>query len=280
MSLITLLLFISILGLFVGSFLNVAIMRLPKGETIISGRSHCDSCGRTLRWYELIPLFSFLIQKGRCRTCRGRIDLQHPAVEIATALIFAGSFIYALGGDLALGRINAASVELFFVALTIFTALFFIFMFDLRTRLIPDLALLIIVLMTIAAEFLGVWHVAPLFTFGLGKLGASLINSFFAGTILALPFLGIVLFSKGRLMGMGDAKFAFVIGFMLGLPKGFLALFGASVLGAIMGLGLIILKKKSMQSAIPFAPFLVLGTILSLLFGELILRWYGHFFLF
>lgn len=280
MSLIILLLAILIFGLFVGSFLNVAIMRLPKEETIIRGRSRCDSCGRTLFWYELIPLFSFIIQRGKCRTCRAKISLQHPIVEVATALIFAGSLLYALSGDLNFGAVNAGSLALFFPVLIVFTTLFFIFMFDLRTRLIPDLALVLIVFTITIAEFLGAWHIAPLFTFGFGKFGANLFNSIFAGTVLSLPFFAIVLFSRGRLMGMGDAKFAFTIGFILGLLKGFLAIFSASILGAIIGLSLIVLKKKSMKSAVPFAPFLVLGILLALLFGEPILRWYGKFFLF
>ena len=118
---------IATLGLFVGSFINVAIMRLPKGETIIRGRSHCDSCGHVLSWYELIPLFSFIIQWGKCRTCGAKISLQHPIVEVATALVFAGSFGYALSGGLDLEALNASSLVLLFSVLVVFTTLFFIF---------------------------------------------------------------------------------------------------------------------------------------------------------
>ena len=252
------LIFSGIFGLLVGSFLNAALWRMYSGESIVFGRSHCVRCKHTLSWYELIPIASFLIQRGRCRVCKKNISWQYPAVELTTALLFVG----------ALFVVSSVAIAPILYLWIISATLLFIFVYDLRHYIIPDSALLIIIISTLVALASGIWQE--------GDVWGALL----AGVLLALPFFGIVLFSRGRWMGMGDAKLAFVMGLILGLLPGFIAIFLASILGAIIGVGLVLVGRKTMKSAIPFGPFLIAGTVLSFLFSDVLITWYGRIFFF
>ena len=252
------LIFSGIFGLVVGSFLNAALWRMHSGESLVVGRSHCIRCKHTLSWYELIPLISFLIQRGRCRACKRSISWQYPAIELGVAFLFVGAFFAAPSNDI-------ATVVYFWVLSATFL---FIFVYDLRHYIIPDSALIILIVATLAAIISGVW------------LEGNVWGALLAGFVLALPFFIIVIASGGRWMGMGDAKLSFVMGLILGLLHGFIALFLASILGAIIGVGLIFAGRKTMKSAIPFGPFLILGTAISLIFGDILIMWYERAFFF
>lgn len=232
---------IFIFGLCVGSFLNVVIFRLNTGMPIWMGRSKCSSCAKHLAWYELIPVFSFLVQMGKCRTCKTKISWQYLIVEVATAFAFLFLFksIYLFYNDP--NEIITAFIYLAFI----WSILIVIFVYDLKHKIIPDL-------------------LSFLFA-GLGLIISFLydpsIVTVLSGPIVALPFFLIWLISRGRWIGFGDVKLALGIGWFLGISQGFTSMIVGIWVGAIVGLLLLLLKRKhiSMKTEIPFAPFLIIG---------------------
>ena len=240
---------IFLFGLVVGSFLNSIIYRLSTGESFLFKRSFCPHCKHKLGWQDLIPIFSFLILKGKCRYCHQKISLQYPLVELATGLLFVSFFIFHF------------SFFIFIIA----CFLIIIFVYDLKYYLIPDK----IIYPAIAITFL-----YQLFRISDFKL---LTNPFFSALLASLFFLTIVLVSRGKWMGVGDIKLAFFIGLFLGFPNILVALFLAFFLGAIIGVGLIVSHKKSLRSEVPFGPFLVVGTFVALFWGQNIIHWYLNF---
>lgn len=230
---------IFILGTAVGSFLNVLIDRLPKGEKI-TGRSHCDYCKRKLRWYDLIPVASFFILKRKCRYCKKKLSLQYPVIEMLTGAIFLLIF-------------NFQTISL----LAIICCLIVIFFSDLKYHLISDYILLALFV------FSFFYHLTTNFNL------SQLISIYFlSGIIVALPIFLIYFFSRERAMGLGDVYLTAIISFLLGWQMGFLALYIAFVTGAIVGLILIVLHRKKIKSRIAFGPFVVIGTIIMLFWGE------------
>lgn len=224
---------IFLLGLSIGSFLNVLIDRLPKGRTIW-GRSQCDYCNKKLRWYELIPIVSYIIQKGRCRRCHKRLSIQYPLVEFITGIGFV--FLYPQ-----------------FVSLIIFCALLVVFVADLKYQIIPDSML---VIAAIGAGLGGLWVNA------LAGLGA------------ALFFYMLWRITRGRGMGFGDVKLACVLGLLLGFPGIVIALYAAFLTGAIVGVILILRGKAGLKSKIPFGPFLILGFVFAYYYETSIIAWF------
>lgn len=235
---------IFILGTVIGSFLNVVICRINTNESIIKNRSHCPFCKNKLVWYELIPIISFLIQRGRCRKCGKKISLQYPLVEFFTGIIFLLIFItqYSLLDIL------------FWLVISCF--LIILFVYDLKHSLVPDIIIYPAIVLTLGFRIL--------------ELGNYILASLIAGGF----FLVIILVSKGKWMGMGDAKIGILMGLVLGLPKIFVALFLAFLIGAVVSIILLILKKKVLKSEIPFGPFLTGATFIALFLGEILLNWY------
>ena len=247
--------FIFLLGTIIGSFLNVVIFRFNTGKTIVTGRSICMNCNRDLRWYELIPVFSFLIQSGKCRRCASRISHQYPLVELLTGLVFAiiaFKFLPVIGVSYLL--------YLFFVIfyVFIFSLLIVISVYDLRHKIIPDKLVFMFVLVSFVSIF----------------INKSLIGSFLilpswgaliAGPLFALPFIALWYFSKGRLMGLGDGKLILGIGWMLGLSQGVFSIILSFWIGTIVSLLLMLISKKkmNMKTEIPFAPFLIISTFVT-----------------
>ena len=242
---------IFIFGLMVGSFLNSIIYRLQTGESFLFKRSFCPHCKHKLGWQDLIPIFSFLILRGKCRYCSQKISLQYPLVELATGLLFVSFFIFHF------------SFFIFIIA----CFLIIIFVYDLKYYLIPDK----IIYPAIAITFLYQLFRIPDF-----KL---LINPFFSALLASLFFLTIVLVSRGKWMGVGDIKLAFFIGLFLGWPNILVALFLAFFIGAIIGVGLIASQRKTLKSEVPFGPFLVVGIFIALFWGQNIINWYLNLFL-
>jgi len=240
---------IFIFGLVVGSFLNSIIYRLRSGESFLFKRSFCPHCQHQLSWQDLIPIFSFLILRGKCRYCSQKISLQYPLVELATGLLFVSFFIFHF------------SFFIFIIA----CFLIIIFVYDLKYYLIPDK----IIYPAIAVTFL-----YQLFRISDFKL---LVNPLLSALPASLFFLTIVLVSRGKWMGVGDIKLAFFIGLFLGWPNILVALFLAFFIGAIIGVGLIVTGKKTLKSEVPFGPFLVAGTFMAMFWGQNIINWYLNF---
>lgn len=239
-------LLVFVLGLCVGSFLNVLIDRLPKGESIWLDRSRCDWCKKTLRWFELIPLLSFILQQGRCRRCHKKLSFQYPIVELITGIGFVviqGQVFDARQG-LALGLI--------------FSSLLVIFVADLKYMIIPD-SMIILGIIGVLIQ---------------GRALGELQGSALSGMGAAVFFLVLFLITRGRGMGLGDVKLAFLLGLWLGFPRIVIAIYLAFLTGALVGVTLILTGKKGMKSKIAFGPFLVLGGSIAYFYSEQILAWW------
>ncbi len=284
-------------GLAIGSFLNAFIYRLEvrqglvltkgkhKGKhkpSVLRGRSFCPHCGHTLAWQDLIPLLSFLFLRGRCRYCKQRISFQYPLVELATGVVFL--FIFNFQFSIS----NEFSILQFFNILYLFilaSSLITIFVYDLKHYLIPDK----ILYPAIGLAFL--WRIFEFLNLGFaqsfdwapgrmaGWISMPLIQAILAGILASVFFFAIYLVSKGKWMGFGDVKLAFLLGLFLGWPSIVVALFSAFCLGAVAGIALIAFKKKGLKSEVPFAPFLIIGTAIAFFFGSDIMSWYLGLFL-
>ena len=242
------------LGLFVGSFLNVVINRFNTGISIATGRSRCFSCSKKLSPHELIPLFSYFLQKGRCRSCKSRISLQYPLVELTTGLIFAG--IATLINPLE----SFSSFILTLDLLVLFSLLIIISVYDIKHTIIPNF---------FVYSFIGLSLIYKIVLYGVASLSPTYVLQDIAfGAILFTAFFLIWFLSGGRAMGFGDAKLVAGLGIFLGAQKGIVALLLSFWIGAVVGIALLFLRRKSftMKSEIPFGPFLVLGTIISFFF--------------
>ncbi|AKM83820.1 TPA: hypothetical protein DCZ46_00590 [Candidatus Campbellbacteria bacterium] len=264
--------FIFLLGLVVGSFLNVVILRLDENYPIkgIMGRSHCPNCKKKLNWYELIPVFSFLIQRGKCRGCGKKISWQYPIIETATGLlfllIFNFQFLIFNNEILNFETLLAISYKLLANILylwIIFSIFIVITIYDIRHKIIPD---------SMAFLFAGLSLLFMLVT----QWGNLAWLEVLAGPILATPFAVLWFVSEGRWIGFGDAKLALGMGWFLGLVDGLSAIILSFWIGSVFGIFLILLSKLqslsfinknfTIKSEIPFAPFLILGTILIFFF--------------
>ena len=282
-----------LVGLAVGSFLNVLSLRYDPDKPIFrrevfGGRSHCMACRKQLRWFELVPIVSFLLQRGRCRSCGARLSLQYPIVELLAGLL-------AFSIPLRLSQIYffelraTSAFPFWFVLLSVvFVLAGFVLLFlsavDARLKLIPDQANVSIATLGIAATLIPLWfalpqksflgHFALLFGFQDGfvinRISAALFGLAFFGVIVAL--------TRGRGMGFGDVKLAAALGFLLGWPDIALASFLAFILGAFSGILLIVRRVKTMKSAVPFGPFIVMGALLVFFFGEVFMQWYFNLF--
>ncbi|MFZ5982656.1 MAG: prepilin peptidase [Patescibacteria group bacterium] len=258
-----------ILGLIIGSFLNVVIYRLKTAESLVFGGSKCPHCSSAIRWYDNIPLFSFLILRFRCRDCQEKISWQYPLVELGTAFIFVilGSQFFILNSP------ESWFITLYYWILASLSIV--IFAYDFRYMEIPMslvwIGSLVAFLFRIYSDYLA---------------GAGWRNIFETGTFLALLSAGLAFLfffalsygSKEKWMGMGDAYLAIFLGLALG---GISLLYALSIgfsLGALVGIALIILRKKNLGSQLPLAPFLIVGTWIMLLWGEKFNNWYMSLF--
>ena len=289
-------LFLFIFGLAIGSFLNVVSLRFQPGQRlldlrIINGRSHCPHCQKTLRWYELIPLLSFIIQLGRCRSCGQRLSLQYPLVELLSGLIFV--FVpYSLSSIL-----NPQFSILIVVWLLIFILFLLLSIIDFRHYIIPDsinlslaaLGIILIIFNQIldskfqilnSGSFLG--HYALLFDFWplsnvSGQLSA--VSSHLFAAIIAMAFFAaIIILTRGRAMGWGDFKLVGALGLIFGWPDILMIVFLSFIVGAICVTPLLIRKQKTMKDAVPFGPFLIAGSALIFFFGYNIIDSYFKLF--
>lgn len=236
----------AVLGAIAGSFINALSYRFNTGRGM-GGRSYCDTCGHTLAVADLVPIFSYLFLRGRCRYCGARISIQNPLVEVAAALLSLGAYIL---------HPQILGFAFWFVT---FMVMLFIVVYDLRHTIIPWSCSILLMVLAFSSLFL---HMGDTLTITMPTLWALL-----AGPLLALPLFLLSLISGGRWMGWGDSGLELSLGWLLGLSMGASALMLAFWIGAAVGIVLIVLKKGlTMRSELPFAPFLVLGMFLAYFF--------------
>ena len=240
-----------VLGLLIGSFLNVCIYRLPRRESVTWPASHCPSCGRTLSWFENIPVVSWLVLRGRCRTCAARISPVYPLVELTTAVLFAGA--YAIYG----------ATPLLAVRLLFACAMVVLFMIDLRHRILPN----VITVPGIVAGLVFSAFLPP-------GWQAALIGVVVGGGGLYAIAEAYYRLRGVEGLGMGDVKMLAMIGAFLGWQLTLVTLMLASLAGSIVGVGLLTIGRRGMQAALPFGTFLAVGALVAAVYGDAILTWY------
>lgn len=274
--------FYFIFGLAMGSFLNVVALRYRPERSFINldwlhGRSHCSQCKRQLRWYELIPVFSFIIQCCRCRGCSAPISWQYPIVELLTgyAFLLPLFYFYPLYSFPFEHPYREALSHIWLVVAALMIVLSVI---DWRIMIIPDEINGALALIGIAFAFLAPPSFLENYSFILPSFENPLANHL-AGGIVGFALLGlIVLVSRGRAMGMGDVKFAGAMGLLLGLPDIVFALAFAFLVGGAWSAFLLLFCKTSLKSMVPFGPFLVIGFWLNIFFSHGLLNWYFGLF--
>ena len=239
-----------IYGVLIGSFLNVCIYRIPEKQSVVVVRSHCMSCGKQIKWYDLVPLVSFLILRGKCRYCKAKLSWQYPAVEALNGILY--GIIVLVNG------FNITSV-LYCLATSALLALSII---DWRTYEIPPSFNIFIGILGIIRLILDLPH---WYNYVIGFVSVS-------GFLLL-----IFLVTKGRGIGFGDVKLMAAAGLLLGWKLIILSLGLGCVLGSVIHIILMYVKDK--DRVLAFGPYLSLGIFISMLYGEQIIEWYLHMFM-
>ncbi|MCX6813819.1 MAG: prepilin peptidase [Candidatus Azambacteria bacterium] len=248
-------------GLIAGSFLNVVICRLRSEDSIICGRSFCPYCKTTLKWHDLVPLLSFIYLRGRCRYCHKKISWQYPAVEILSGLIWLGIFYKNFNGNFQFLISNFQYLNIFY-EIFILSALLVIAVYDFKWKIIPDK----IVYPAVIAAILYNSFLALKF----GDWQNYFLNPLLMAVVLFAFLFFIFYFSSGKAMGLGDAKLAFLVGLFLSPLSAAIAFTLAFIIGAVFGIILIGLGKKTLKSQIAFGPFLIFGTIIVFFLSDFI----------
>lgn len=254
------------LGLSIGSFLNVVIYRVNHEDSVTRGRSYCPRCKHTLSWLDLIPLLSFLLLGGKCRYCRKAISWQYPIVEAATGMIAVGLWVYGLrvtgyGLISSIYDLRFTNYELFgiltFVSLfIIFSSFLVIFVSDFLYQSVPTYA----IISGLCGSIIYIFLTTPLL----------FLQNLLVGFVGFSFFMLLILITKGRGMGFGDALISFLMGFLLGIQNFILAFYISFLTGAFWGVILILIGKKRFGQKIAFGPFLIFGTVIAFFIGELI----------
>jgi prepilin signal peptidase PulO-like enzyme (type II secretory pathway) len=264
-----------LVGLIIGSFLGAVNYRLKTAEDIVWKRSHCPKCKKPIRWYDNIPLLSFIILAGRCRDCKKYISWEYPLIELMTGLLFAAVAWKFLGGWEASSQRALSGGEAIEMSFWLFTVsyLILIFFHDYDYFLVPDAVVWPAIGVTLFYQY---WKYlqSPL---GIADFKNPLVSSLLAALAAALFFFGLIWISRGKWIGGGDVKLGFLVGAIVGWPKILFVLFFAYLIGAIASLALIALKKKTWKSQIPFGPFLVTGTLIVMFFSEQIQFWANNY---
>ncbi|MBF7095758.1 prepilin peptidase [Alkalibacter mobilis] len=237
-----------LLGLTIGSFLNVVIYRIPEGESIAQPPSHCPSCGTRLKPLDLVPIFSWLFLKGRCRHCSTNISPRYALVELLTGIVFLFTYI-KFGLDW--------YIIVAFGFMAVLIAMTFI---DMDHQIIPDeLNIFLIVFFVATNLFISYipWK-----------------DAIFGALIGFAPLFLIVLLTGGSGMGMGDVKLMFALGLYLGFWNSILTVFLSFIYGGVFGVLLLVTKIKGRKDAIPFGPWIALGAVTAFYFGAGIIGWY------
>jgi len=254
-------LWVFLFGLIIGSFLNCLIWRLYKNESMWN-RSYCPQCRHQIAWYDNIPVLSYLILRGKCRYCHKTISCQYPIVEFLVGVLFLMVF---MKNSIALPNIYDWDWEFWLLNIRdwyIVAVMTVIFIYDLRWFLILDRVTLPACLILFLINLF---------------LGFSWQNLLISGIIGGSFFLVQFIISRGKWIGGGDIRLGLLIGLALAWPDSILAIFLAYIIGSVVGIGLILTKKKGMKSEIPLGTFLSVATVITLFFGKFILDWYLNF---
>lgn len=279
-----------IFGLAFGSFLNVLTLRYSPERGLyskenVNGRSRCRNCHKILSWYELIPLLSYVIQGGKCRSCHAHLSIQYPLVELASGLIFL--FVpQIIGNSFVFVSVSFNALWIIFSSLWILALLLLVvvLVIDLRHYVIPN------VLNLTLAVLGAVWIAVAYQVYALSSAyGGSFLrqysaifptpSQFWANHILGAViggvfFLAPVLVSRGRAMGMGDAKLATALGLLFGWPDVAVIILLSFIVGALATTPLLILGKKKMSDKVPFGPFIVIAAFIVFFFGAGLMHLY------
>lgn len=240
-----------VVGLCIGSFLNVCIYRLPAGESIVTGRSHCTACGTAIKPYDLVPVLSYVILRGRCKSCGAKISARYPLVELLNAAAYTAIYlIYGFHPE-------------FFLYAAFCSALIVDTFIDIDTRTIFDRINLLIIIIGVFACF-----------FSHNISVTDRVIGFFA---VSLPLFIAMIVSKGG-MGFGDVKLFAAAGLVLGYRLTLFSLLTACVIASVYGIIFIRVKGKNLKTAIQFGPFIAIGCFLSLLCGNQIIHAYLSMF--
>lgn len=243
-----------IAGLIIGSFLNVAVYRLRLVDTVL-GRSRCPHCASQIEWHDNIPLVSFILLRARCRGCKGKISWQYPLVEFLTGIVF------VLVGRYFFNFLDVFSLWETGFYLIIFSLLIILLVYDWQYMEVPILIFWIILGVLVANFIFISWTELNM---GLGPKELTIVNNLIGGFIGWFFFFCLVFFSKEKWMGWGDVYIGSLAGLILGWPNILLGLLLTFTIGAGVSVILILSKKTSMKSQVPFIPFLVIGTILTI----------------
>lgn len=259
------LLAVFIFGCCIGSFLNVLIWRLPRDHKI-TGRSQCPHCKHVLQWYDLLPVVSYLLSGARCRYCRQTISWRYPLIEVITGIMFVCAYLLVLPAESGLVADWLVVVSYWFVL----AVLLVVFVVDYEHYLILDkvvypativiLALNLLVVIIDGQLSPSIWHYLTNSAFGI-------IGGF-------IPFYLLWKVSKGKWMGLGDAKLGLFLGAVFGFPQIWLLYFVAFISGTIFSLPLLLTGKKELTSRLPFGTFLTIAAVVTIWFGERIANWY------
>ena len=239
-------------GVIIGSFLNVCILRIPRNETIVTTPSHCMSCGHKLAWYDLFPLFSYLFLGGKCRYCKTKISWQYPLVEFLNGVLYLITFLV-----MGIGRNVSETVYVFLICIFL-SALLVLSGIDIRERIVPYKICAFILVLGIIATIIDYpnWlsHIIGLF-------------------IISLPMFILMMFNA---MGAGDMVLYAAAGLFMGWQNTLLSFVFACLYGSVYSIGMFITKKAKFgdKTQIPFVPFIALGMMTAVLWGDRIINWY------
>lgn len=290
--------FSGFLGLIVGSFINVVTIRYkPEDQNLkkaISGRSYCPHCQRKLAWFDLIPVLSFLFLRGKCRTCSKKISWQYPLVEIITSTVFVFLTAKVLSLNFFSYYVSSFQPDYSWIPLVILLWFFYagiiitVSIIDLKHYILPDKIIFPAIIVAVLAN-LSFWLLESFGRFRFPKGGINFLGpasrlleitkvipiNYLLGALVFSGFLFLIyLLSKGRAMGFGDVKLGIFLGLILGFSASILALAISFIIGAAFSVVAIVLKKKKFGQHVPFGPFLGLGSLVAILFGEDIINFY------
>lgn len=253
------------LGAAVGSFLNVLVYRTKHGTDWVKGRSVCEHCGRRIPWYENIPVVSYLFLRGECSACGKKIDIIHPFVEVLTGTLFLWWYV----AGFLFFRLTSTPMQVIQPLFWLLVGLLFVVIFvsDLKYMIIPRWTIAVLTGATL------------LYRLALLATGEMQAVDFFWSIVWALLLVGFFFFlwkiTRGRGFGFGDVQLALPLGLILGSwQRVVVGIFLAFLIGATVGVGLVILKKKKFKQTIAFGPFLLAGTLLGLAWGFPLWSWY------
>ncbi|PIR88003.1 MAG: hypothetical protein COU10_01520 [Candidatus Harrisonbacteria bacterium CG10_big_fil_rev_8_21_14_0_10_45_28] len=282
-----------VFGVIIGSFLNVISLRYKPGQhlldvKIIGGRSQCSTCKSVLRWYELVPLFSFFVQKMKCRHCAHALSWQYPIVEFVSGLLTVAlpAFLFSFF-NFNIHIIQGGSLLWFysFIGLWLLATYTFIVIaiVDLRHRIIPDQANILLAVFGLGIllikstysanfQFFGSFFKSYAAVFSISS--GLLVNTGMALLTALVIYGGIILLTSGRGMGLGDLKLALPIALFLGWPDVLLAFSASFIVGAVFAIPLLLHKVKKINDAIPFGPFIIIGVYVTIFYGYQFAQWY------